>query len=232
MRVSVGGRAARESDRRGVGHVRARRRGAAPRRPGAARCAHGEVARRVRVGGEPRAASARRDRRRDVELGRAAGPRRRRAGSPTSSPRCAPRGVPVIVSLWGRSVDDFADAARLLAPHADACAAIELNVSCPNVEDASRMFAHSPDATRAVVAAVRGGRARPAAVRQAVAEHVRGRRRRARRGRRGRRRPDAREHAARARDRRREPAPAARRRHRRATPARRSSRWRSGWCTR
>ena len=64
-------------------------------------------------------------------------------------------GVPVIVSLWGRSVDDYADAARLLAPHADACAAIELNVSCPNLEDASRMFAHSPDATGAVVAAVR-----------------------------------------------------------------------------
>jgi dihydroorotate dehydrogenase (NAD+) catalytic subunit len=64
-------------------------------------------------------------------------------------------GVPVIVSLWGRSVDDFADAARLLVPHLDACAAIELNVSCPNLEDASRMFAHSPAATGAVVAAVR-----------------------------------------------------------------------------
>lgn len=63
-------------------------------------------------------------------------------------------GVPVIVSLWGRSVDDFADAARLLAPHTDAVAAVELNVSCPNLEDASRMFAHSPTATHAAVAAV------------------------------------------------------------------------------
>jgi dihydroorotate dehydrogenase (NAD+) catalytic subunit len=63
--------------------------------------------------------------------------------------------VPVIVSLWGRTVDDFARAAQLLAPHADACAAVELNVSCPNVEDASRMFAHSADATGAVVTAVR-----------------------------------------------------------------------------
>jgi dihydroorotate dehydrogenase (NAD+) catalytic subunit len=62
--------------------------------------------------------------------------------------------VPVIVSLWGRAVDDFADAARLLAPHTDAIAAVELNVSCPNLEDASRMFAHSPDATAAVVASV------------------------------------------------------------------------------
>jgi dihydroorotate dehydrogenase (NAD+) catalytic subunit len=64
-------------------------------------------------------------------------------------------GVPVIVSLWGRAVDDFADAARLLAPHAGTVAAVELNVSCPNLEDASRMFAHSPDATAAVVASVR-----------------------------------------------------------------------------
>jgi dihydroorotate dehydrogenase (NAD+) catalytic subunit len=67
----------------------------------------------------------------------------------------------VIVSLWGRSVDDFVAAARLLAPHADACAAIELNVSCPNVEDASRMFAHSPGATHAVVTAVRAVVDRP-----------------------------------------------------------------------
>jgi dihydroorotate dehydrogenase (NAD+) catalytic subunit len=63
-------------------------------------------------------------------------------------------GVPVLVSLWGRSVADFADAASLLAPHVDAVAAVEINVSCPNVEDASRVFAHSADATGAVVAAV------------------------------------------------------------------------------
>jgi dihydroorotate dehydrogenase (NAD+) catalytic subunit len=71
-------------------------------------------------------------------------------------------GVPVIVSLWGRSVDDFTRAAELLAPHVDACAAVELNVSCPNVEDASRMFAHSAAATGAVVGAVRAvGLGRP-----------------------------------------------------------------------
>jgi len=64
-------------------------------------------------------------------------------------------GVPVIVSIWGRSVEDFARAAEMLSSHATGCAAIELNVSCPNLEDASRMFAHSPGATAAVVAAVR-----------------------------------------------------------------------------
>ncbi len=65
-------------------------------------------------------------------------------------------GVPVIVSLWGRSVDDFAAAATQLRSHLAGVAAVELNVSCPNVEDAARMFAHSPSATAAVVDAVVG----------------------------------------------------------------------------
>jgi dihydroorotate dehydrogenase (NAD+) catalytic subunit len=63
-------------------------------------------------------------------------------------------GVAVIVSLWGRSVEDYRAAARMLQGHTGALAAIELNVSCPNVEDASRMFAHSAEATAAVVRAV------------------------------------------------------------------------------
>lgn len=66
--------------------------------------------------------------------------------------RCA--GVPVIVSLWGRSVEDFALAAGALRGHEAALAAIELNVSCPNVEDSARMFAHSATATGAVVRGV------------------------------------------------------------------------------
>ncbi len=69
-------------------------------------------------------------------------------------PALAASGVPVIVSLWGRSVDDFAAAAAQLRPHVGALAAVELNVSCPNVEDAARMFAHSATATSAVVGAV------------------------------------------------------------------------------
>ena len=62
--------------------------------------------------------------------------------------------VPVILSIWGRTVDDFVDASRLLGPIADQLAALEINVSCPNVEDSARMFAHSAAATGAVVAAV------------------------------------------------------------------------------
>lgn len=69
-------------------------------------------------------------------------------------PSLREHGVPVVASIWGRSVEEFAAAARQLAPSAAALAAVELNVSCPNVEDSSRMFAHSAKATSAVVRAV------------------------------------------------------------------------------
>jgi dihydroorotate dehydrogenase (NAD+) catalytic subunit len=62
--------------------------------------------------------------------------------------------VPVVMSIWGRTIEDFATAARAVAPIADELAAIEVNVSCPNVEDSARMFAHNAAATRSAVAAV------------------------------------------------------------------------------
>ncbi len=69
-------------------------------------------------------------------------------------PKLQAKGVPIIVSLWGRTVEQFGAAAEQLSGHTDALAAIELNVSCPNVEDSARMFAHSPSSTAGVVAAV------------------------------------------------------------------------------
>ncbi|HEY4376957.1 MAG TPA: dihydroorotate dehydrogenase, partial [Acidimicrobiales bacterium] len=67
-------------------------------------------------------------------------------------------GARVVVSIWGRSVGDYAKAAALVAAAvstgAGACIqAMEVNVSCPNVEDRSRMFAHSAEATARVLAA-------------------------------------------------------------------------------
>jgi dihydroorotate dehydrogenase (NAD+) catalytic subunit len=64
-------------------------------------------------------------------------------------------GARVVVSIWGQSVDDYGRAAAML-DQADTAAivAVEANVSCPNVEDRSRMFAHSAEATAAVVAAM------------------------------------------------------------------------------
>ncbi len=62
-------------------------------------------------------------------------------------------GARVVASIWGRSVDEFAAAAQLLAGAPPEVIAVEVNVSCPNLEDRRRMFAHSPEATAAVVAA-------------------------------------------------------------------------------
>lgn len=62
------------------------------------------------------------------------------------------RGARVVASIWGRSVEEFARAARMLEG-APGVVAVEANVSCPNVEDRSRMFAHSPAATAEAVEA-------------------------------------------------------------------------------
>ena len=71
-----------------------------------------------------------------------------------SCPASRALGARVIASVWGRTVDDFAVAAKMLEPAAAELIAIEINVSCPNLEDRSRMFAHSADSTAAVVRAV------------------------------------------------------------------------------
>lgn len=62
-------------------------------------------------------------------------------------------GARVVASIWGRSVDDYARVAGALAGAGPAVVAVEVNVSCPNVEDRGRMFAHSPAGTAEVVAA-------------------------------------------------------------------------------
>lgn len=60
-------------------------------------------------------------------------------------------GATVVASLWGRSVQEFADAASLLRG-ADVVA-VEVNASCPNLESRREIFAHSPSATAEIVEA-------------------------------------------------------------------------------
>ena len=69
-------------------------------------------------------------------------------------PELADSGARVVVSIWGRSLDDYAAAAEILAraDHA-ALVAVEVNVSCPNLEDRGRMFSHSGAMTEAALAA-------------------------------------------------------------------------------
>jgi dihydroorotate dehydrogenase (NAD+) catalytic subunit len=63
-------------------------------------------------------------------------------------------GARVVASIWGRTVAEFEAAATMLAAAPpDVVVAVEVNVSCPNLEDRDRVFAHSPDRTAEVVAA-------------------------------------------------------------------------------
>jgi len=68
-------------------------------------------------------------------------------------PRLTASGARVVASIWGQRVTDFAKAGAMLA-EVPGLAAVEVNVSCPNIEDRRRMFAHSAAATGEVLAAV------------------------------------------------------------------------------
>ncbi len=63
-------------------------------------------------------------------------------------------GARVIASIWGRTADEYASAARPLKAVAHRLVAIEVNLSCPNVEARGNVFAHSEDATRTAMRAV------------------------------------------------------------------------------
>lgn len=68
-------------------------------------------------------------------------------------------GARVVASIWGRRVSEFSEAAQLMRG-ADVIA-LEVNVSCPNLEGRQGIFAHSPTATaEAVDAAGVAGMAR------------------------------------------------------------------------
>lgn len=65
-------------------------------------------------------------------------------------------GATVVASIWGRSVEDYRRAADALGKAPAGVVAVEVNLSCPNVEDRSGMFAHSAEATEAAMAATAG----------------------------------------------------------------------------
>ena len=72
-------------------------------------------------------------------------------------PVLAESGARVVASIWGRTLDDYAVAAEILSGAGgealEAVVAVEVNVSCPNLEDRGRMFSHSAAMTEAAVAA-------------------------------------------------------------------------------
>lgn len=62
--------------------------------------------------------------------------------------------APVIASIVGTSVEEFTRVADRLRG-APGVVALEVNISCPNLEDRSRMFSSNADATGAVIRGVR-----------------------------------------------------------------------------
>jgi dihydroorotate dehydrogenase (NAD+) catalytic subunit len=65
--------------------------------------------------------------------------------------------VPMIVNIWGGSVEEYAEVARRVAEaNLPSVGAIEMNVSCPNVKAGGHTFGQDPKVLAEVVSAVRG----------------------------------------------------------------------------
>ncbi|HEV2758553.1 MAG TPA: dihydroorotate dehydrogenase [Acidimicrobiales bacterium] len=67
-------------------------------------------------------------------------------------------GARVVASIWGFTVEGYEKAATALADAPPAVVAVEVNLSCPNVEERRAMFAHSPSLTADAVEATAGCR--------------------------------------------------------------------------
>ena len=61
----------------------------------------------------------------------------------------------VIVNIWGKTPEDYALVAERLNEEKNAIAALEINVSCPNVKEGGLAFGTDPKTMAGVVAAVR-----------------------------------------------------------------------------
>ncbi len=75
-------------------------------------------------------------------------------------PKIKEVGAKVVCSIWGFSVQDYVDAAQMLAPVADQIAALEINLSCPNLKGAATfdgkphvMFAHDAQLAAEIIRA-------------------------------------------------------------------------------
>ena len=77
---------------------------------------------------------------------------------------------PMIVNIWGGSVDEYAEVAKRLsaaATPASPIKAIEMNVSCPNVKEGGHTFGQDPAVLEKVVGAVRAATKLPLIVKLA-----------------------------------------------------------------
>jgi len=63
--------------------------------------------------------------------------------------------TPVFVNIWGKSVDDYAEVARRLEAESAGIAALEVNISCPNIKEGGIAFGTDLGMAAKVVGAVR-----------------------------------------------------------------------------
>lgn len=71
-------------------------------------------------------------------------------------PALASTGARVVASIWGRTLDDYRAAADQLAAAPECVVAVEVNLSCPNLEGRRGIFAHDAEVSSAVIAATAG----------------------------------------------------------------------------
>jgi dihydroorotate dehydrogenase (NAD+) catalytic subunit len=77
-------------------------------------------------------------------------------------PSLSATGAAVVASIWGCTTSQYRDAAAVLAKAtrsgksepASSIIAVEVNISCPNIEDRRKMFAHSTEGVHDAVSAV------------------------------------------------------------------------------
>ena len=173
-------------------------------------------------------------RRRDAELRRPRRARDRRMARATTCRHCSRSAARVIVSIWGRTVEEYAAAAAPLQALADepgvARGRGEPELPEPRGPPSCLRPRAAHDDGRARRGARRARRRVPD-VRQAVAQRHRRARDRGRRARRGRRRAHTRQHGARTRDRRADRGALASGRAAGDCRARRSGRSRCARCT-
>ncbi len=62
-------------------------------------------------------------------------------------------GARIVASIWGRSVDEYRRAAEQMAAAPEAVVAVEVNLSCPNLEGRRGIFAHDADVSAEVMRA-------------------------------------------------------------------------------
>jgi dihydroorotate dehydrogenase (NAD+) catalytic subunit len=67
----------------------------------------------------------------------------------------------VVVSIWGRTVEEYEKAAIALSGAPRDIVAIEVNLSCPNLEGGKHLFAQSPRDTAEAIGAVAAALDRP-----------------------------------------------------------------------